>query len=188
MGADTFNLASGRMVWHWTIWSQGGMRLCEERDGKFYHREIREPFNRVGNRCYMAKAIDRCLLGNQEYQQWTHVMCKVQSLALRSDQRVTDNKNDYLLLSLLNVQGAVLPEVAYVILEQLDEANALVPNYSSQPRGWDIYPVHREVEPIGFFPLTAIICNITLPFRSLQSRCTESICVFLKNNNWYKAR
>lgn len=60
-------------------------------------------------------------------------MCKVRSLALRSDQRVTDSKNDYLLLSLLNVQGAMLHAVAYVILEQLDEADALVPSYSSQP-------------------------------------------------------
>lgn len=78
------------------------------------------------------------------------------------------------------MQGAVLHTAAYVILEQLDEADALVPNYSSQPRGWGIYSVHRAVEPVGFFPLTAIPCNITLPFRSLQSRCTESICVFLK--------
>lgn len=43
-------------------------------------------------------------------------MYQVQGLALRSNQRVTDRQDDYLLLSLLYVPGAVPHTVAYVIL------------------------------------------------------------------------
>lgn len=116
----------------------------------------------------MAKTIDTFSSGNQKSEHWMHVVCKVQSMAPRSQETeltttmITANS----CWTSLYVQGIVPHALAY-FSEQLDETTFIIPRHREENWGHGIYSGHTIVESVGSFLLKAAIYAITLTFRSL---------------------